>query len=447
MAQTILIEDNEILNDLISVNINAYLGVDLIERKTGMDAINLLMILPSIDLIITAARIGVEETANTIIRFIEENNLITSVIVLGSEKYYHQDFVLSISNRKDWESVVHYSAKILGINEGNLAKKIIPDFVPVPVKYFLNLDQTNCDIYIRIKKSVSEFQFVKRIHAEDSFSRDVIKKYLQQGLINFYVPKEDHKIFSTFVSNRLIEKMDNPKSGLAEKIEIMGDTYDLAIKEISSLGFTTDLIQLTDSLVQNMIKNFETSPIMSGLLHKLINSKTGIMFQKAHMTSVVASDIIKNLNLNEMLRYEKMAYAAFFHDIMLADYEDLAKINSQEELLNARLPIDKFNLVSHHAKMAAELIFKYPDVPIGTDEIIRHHHGSLIGEGFETEIDKLPDLSKIFIIAHHFVVKLLLFKETGGEPRPITDDLYRIYPSADMIIIIKALEKTLKRKK
>ena len=66
MAQVILIESNKIINDLISVNLTSYLGVDLIQRKNAHDTTSLLAILPSIDLIITNFKIGDEETANMI---------------------------------------------------------------------------------------------------------------------------------------------------------------------------------------------------------------------------------------------------------------------------------------------------------------------------------------------------------------------------------------------
>jgi response regulator RpfG family c-di-GMP phosphodiesterase len=195
-----------------------------------------------------------------------------------------------------------------------------------------------------------------------------------------------------------------------------------------------------------MVKNFESSPEMSNLLHKVINSQCGLLFQRCHMTSVVASEIIKNLSFNDPAFYHKMAYASFFHDITLADSEELSKINSFDELENANLNEEKWNMVFNHAKDAALLIKKHPEAPQGADEIIRHHHGTLSGKGFSSAIDNLPDLSKIFIIAHHFVLELVQFKESGGEPKPITEELYKRYPGPAMAIIIKSLEKTLKKK-
>lgn len=446
MAQVILIEENKTLNELISVNLTTYLGVDLIQRKNAEDAISLLAILPNVDLIITSNKIDSEETSQLLTQYILSNKLETSLIVLGSDKEVKNDFTVNIANPKDWEKVIHASAKSLGINENVLVKKVVPDYIAVPVKYFLNLDTVNCDVFIRIKKSPTEYQLVKRIHNGDTFSKDSIKRYLEQGLENFHISKESHKDFAIFLSNKLVEKIDSTTMEITQKIQVMGESYDVAIKEISKLGFTSETIQLTEAIINNMVKNFEKHPEMSNLLHKVINSKTGVLYQRCHMTSVVASQIVKNLKIDDSLAFDKIAYASFFHDVMIAEKEELSKINSFDELEKANLNEEDWDMVFNHAMEASILIRKHPEVPPGVDEIIKHHHGSSNGKGFSNSIDKLPDLSKVFIIAHHFVLELIRYKENGGEPKPVTEELFKRYPSPEMAIIIKALERTLKKK-
>lgn len=446
MAQVILIEDNKTLNDLISVNLTTYLGVDLIQRKNAQETLSLLAILPNVDLIITTLKVIDEPTAEILSHYIVSNKLDTGLIVLGSDQKAKNDFTINIANPKDWEKVIQGSAKVLGISEDVLSQKAVPDYIAVPVRYFLNLDNVNCDVFIRIKKSPTEYQYVKRIHNGDTFSKESIKRYLEQGLENFHIAKEFYKNFTIFLSNRLVGKIDSPDLEVTQRIQIMGESYEVAIKEISKLGFNSETIQLTEAIIENMVKNFEKSPEMSNLLHKVINSQTGLLFQRCHMTSVVASEMIKNLKLNETESYEKIAYASFFHDIMLADREELSKINSFDELEKAALNEEDWDMVFNHAMEASVLIRKHPEAPQGADEIIKHHHGASNGKGFSNSIEKLPDLSKIFIIAHHFVLELIRFKETGGEPKPVTEELYKRYPSPEVAIIIKALEKTLKKK-
>ena len=124
MTQVILIENNKALNDLISINLTTYLGVDLIQRNNAQEALSLLAILPSIDLIITSLKTGEEETAKIISDYISNHRLESGLIVLGTKETANNDFTLNIENTHDWEKVVHGAAKILGINENILAKKI-----------------------------------------------------------------------------------------------------------------------------------------------------------------------------------------------------------------------------------------------------------------------------------------------------------------------------------
>jgi hypothetical protein len=131
---------------------------------------------------------------------------------------------------------------------------------------------------------------------------------------------------------------------------------------------------------------------------------------------------------------------------MLADKEELSRINSFDELEKANLNEDQWDMVFNHAMEASILIRKYPEAPNGTDEIIKNHHGATNGKGFSNTVDKLSELSKIFIVAHHFVLELVNFKENGGQPKSVTEELFKRYPGPEMTIIIKALEHTLKKK-
>lgn len=445
MAQVVLIEDDKNLNDLLSINLNTYLGVDLIQQDSASDCISLLTILPNIDLIIAKNQVGDEKTADVLQQYIEDNKLDATLIVLGSVAKPGPNTVC-VENPREWEKVVHYAAKVLGLNEAEILKKVTPEYVAVPVKYFLNLEVSCCDVFIRIRKTPTEFQFIKRIHSGDNCTKESIIRYQQQGLENFYIPKEDQKRFSIYLSNKLVERMDAPNTDMAEKILLMGESYEVALKEIQKLGFTSETIQLTDSIVSNMIKNFTQGDEMAALLHRVINSRTGMLFQRSHMTSVVASECLKNLKITSPESYEKIAFASFFHDILFLDKENLSKINNQEELDLLNESDEDKKLVFAHAYETAELVKRHPEIQEGVDEIIRHHHGSATGYGFSHQIDSLPELSQIFIIAHQFVLELFLFKERGGKPTPIVDELYKRYPGAQATLIIKAIERTLKKK-
>jgi response regulator RpfG family c-di-GMP phosphodiesterase len=268
---------------------------------------------------------------------------------------------------------------------------------------------------------------------------------LEQGLEYFYISKDSNKNFTIFLSNKLVEKLDTPDMDTTQRIQLMGDSYEIAINEIRKMGFNSETIQLTEAIIKNMLKNFEKNPEMSNLLHKVINSQTGLFYQRCHMTSIVASEMIINLKIADTTAFEKIAYASFFHDIMLLDKDELTKINSSEELEMANLSENDKDMVINHALEASLLIRKYNNAPDGAEVIIKGHHGNSNGKGFSNSIDKFSDLSKIFTMAHHFVLKLVHYKEVGGKPESITGELYKRYPGPELAIIIRSLEHTLKK--
>jgi hypothetical protein len=446
MAQVILLEENEVLNELITINLTNILGIDVVNRKNATAVLGLLEILPEIDLVITQYEIGGENAAALIQKYIVTNHLEVGLIVLGGPSTMDNEFTATIINPKDWEKVVEYSAKILGLTPAILEKKVIPEYVPVPINYFFNLETVNCDVYIRIKKTPTEFQFVKRIHKGDAFTKDVIIRYKSQGLDYFYISNDNRKTFTTYLSNILVEKLDSTTE-ITERIELMGESYEIATKEIINLGFTSEVVQLTDTIINNMIKNVEQSPEMNHLLHKVINAETPLAFQRCHMTSVIASECLKNLKLATPQNILAITFASFFHDINFVDHLDLSKLNSDDETILANLSAEDNTLVQNHAYHASRLVDNYPNIPSGVEKLILEHHGTTHGLGFSLDIETFSTISKVFIIAHDFVLEMIKYKENKTVPRSLSEDLYTRYPTPSCVKIIKALEQSLIKKK
>ena len=182
MAQAILIESNQVMHELLAINLKNYVGLEIIPRKDASEAIGLLDILPDIELIVTRFKIGMEETTLKIIEYIEKNQLEIGLIIIGEPNLDLSEKAVVIKDDKDWEEVIKSAARILGITTGVLPNTVLPDYIPIPTNYFLPLTKSCCDVYIRIKKGPEDFQFIKRIHANDNFTREEIQKYVDQGL-------------------------------------------------------------------------------------------------------------------------------------------------------------------------------------------------------------------------------------------------------------------------
>lgn len=438
MSQTILIEDNEDIRNLFTLNLQTYAGTDVIARLSASDAIELLKILPTINLIISRKKIGKENSASKIIEFLKENNLSIPVICLGEAEELKSEAKV-LTEPILWENLVKTAAHLLGINLEKVSKKIKPDYIPVDIKFFYEINQVPCDIYIRIKKSSTEFQFVKRIHSKDNFDTETIEKYEKQGLKAFYVPSDYEQYFINFVSNRLIKKLEGNLEA-EERIVITGKSYDLVNNQIVHIGqldqATSDL---SDQSILSMIQSVKESPTLNKLLGFLFTSTISYAYQKCHMVSVICHYILSKLEISKPQHLETLSFVAFFSDITLKTKTQI-EINSQEELDHSDLDDEDKLLVLYHARDAAKIIKEHLSAPEGIEQIILETHGNTNGIGFnENPPEEIHNLSKVFMIADAFV-KRLLNHQKYHEKREILDELYAMYKNPSYQKIIKVLE-------
>ena len=448
MSQVILIEPNSNLHELLTLNLQTYTGSEVIPRDNASDAVSLMEMLPGISLVICRNEIENEDSTKVLYEYIKESKEETGLIILGKTTHKVEDIAIVQNDPNNFEETIKIASKILGVTEDGLQNKILPDYIPIPVKYFYPLHTTPCDIFIRIKKGPDDYQFVKRIHGGDTFSKSMILKYTEQGLKDFYIPKDMQINFTNSVSDQLVAKIEKGFNNLDEEIEYIGQTVEIALNEIKKMGFTSATIQLTETIIDNIIKSSKKSPEMSGFLRKVLNSKTSYIYRHFHMSSIVANEMLKSLSNNNEKLFQSVAYASLFKDIALADKEALAKITTFDELESQDLSEEDWDLVFNHALEASIMVRKQNEVPIGVDDIIKVHHGSQNGKGFSTvNVNKFTTPQQVFVISCEFVRHLLRYKEEGGEPSPIVDELYKKYPEPKIAKVIQALESVLRKSK
>ncbi len=452
MAQIIIIEDSKEFNQLLSINLSTYIGAEVIPRDNADSAIELMNLLPKVDLIISKEKIGEEDTAKTIANYIKSENLETILIVLGNDFLELKKIGIAIQEINDWQKIITASANILGISQDELTLKMIPEYIPIPIDFFTSIESCPCDIFLRIKEGAQDFKYIKRVHAYDSYSVDMIQKYIEQGVKNLYIPKQFKKEFTNFLSNQLVLKLEMlPEDAtIDDKISIIGNSFDIVKKQIIEMGFNSATIQLTESIIESIEKTYSNDPKVSTLLHKVLNAPSSLIYQLCHLTSVVAAECIKNiLPENEQKDAASiLTHAAFFNNIALSEEDELIKISSYHELENYELENSKWDLVLNHALISFEILLKHPTLPLIVSTVVKEHHGSINGKGFPEAIDpKLNQYSKIFLVAESFALELLKYryKNAGQDrPAPIVHELYKRFESDEMKSIVKKLEMALK---
>ncbi len=439
MSQTILIENDSELRKVFSLNLLTYTGTDIIDRNNADEAIELLNILPSINLIVT--RTDATDEKNTAIRiynFLQEKQLDIPMIVLG-EVSELKDKVLLLQDPISWEILVKNAANLLGVKDDELAQKVQPKHIPISISYFYDINHTPCDVYIRIKKGVSDFQYVKRLHAQDSFTPDDIDKYGSQGLKDFWIHVDYQQYFVTFVTNCIISKLEN-NIGLDERLLTNANAYEIVREHIQKAGLTAEISELSEVNIRSMIKAIKEAPKLASLLKFLFSSKISYAYQKAHLTCVISNFVVAKQSWYKEKHLETITYLSFFADITLKSAKQM-KINTNEELEAAGLEISEKQDVMTHALDATTLIKEFPQTNEYIEHVLLQHQGSEDGIGFPDDIsEEIHPIAKVFIIADAFV-KTMLDSSAPKNKKEILQILYLQFPSESFQKIIRALEQ------
>jgi len=438
MSQTILIEPNEDLKKLYSLNLTTYAGTDIIDRGSASDTIALLKILPSINLIITVPKIDSEYTAVDIYKYLSKYKLDIPMIILGDCKELNSD-VLCLKSPVDWEILIKHSSLLLGVTEEEARKKIKPNYVPIQTRYFYEINHTPCDVFIRIKKSSSEFEFVKRLYDQDSFEQEDIEKYESQGLTEFYIPRDYQQYFVNFVTNNLIQKLESQSLGIEDRLNLNSSSFEIFKERINSAGFSEDIQELATSSIQSMIKAIKEHPKLSNLLKMLLSSKISYAYQHAHLICVIGDFILSKQNWYEEKHLGIFTSAAFFSDITLKSVFQI-RINSKDEFDRSPLTQAEKDAVLSHAKDASEIIIGTPLYTEYLHTVILQHQGSLEGIGFpEVPPEEIHPIAKVFIISDTFV-KYMLDPNAPKNKKDILTILYAQFSNESFQKIIKVLE-------
>ena len=439
MSQTILLQDNPKLRQLYSLNLQTYTGTNIIERANAAEVIELIKILPSIGLIITDEKVGQEQTAKLICDFLEVNLLDIPMIVLGTQENTEEN-ILRLKKPITWELLIRNAGILLEVRPEMILshKKEKPVYKPVKLDIFDYLEQVPCDIYIKIKQSHKEHQFIKRFNKNTRLAKNEIEKYKSQGIRHFYVTEDYLQYFVTFVTNQLVMKLENSETS-AQKIIDTAHCYDFIREQISESGVTKEIIELTESSIHSMIESINVSPKLGNLLQFLFRSKISYAYKKAHLVAVMGNYIISKQKWYQKKHLEYFTTASFLSDIALNSTHQM-EIQTAMQLESSFLSNEEKMEVWEHAKRAEEIYKAFPEYNPEIAKVIREHHGALNGVGLLDEYtDEISAFSQVFIVVDAFV-KILLDSSTPKNKREILSILYIQYPADFLQRIIQFLE-------
>lgn len=425
MGQIIIIEDNQGLLSVLSNSLKKFTNIEPFPREDAQDAIDLLKILPNVDLIISKNKIGSEDTAVMLSDFISKEGLNTKLVVNGKANLPSSHFV--VESEGDYEDILFYSFKVLNIPLEEIRKKSVSEYLPIKTSIFSHLDFIPCDTFLKLKKPSGTDYYLRCFHQGDNDKVSPIESYISQGVDNLFILKNDEVSFYNVLSDRFTQILETPNIPLKKRLDTMSDAFEIFSSLSVKWGLISCLSQIYDDLISSVKIVFETHHFVPTVYGQIERENYSYNFKNFINLCGAFFLLGKNNFMDLSKEVEKLMGVALLHDVRLRD--DQASIFSLAELKKANLTDLQEEIILDHARDAAEIIQGEKDFPLDMGKIIREHHGDISGLGFpESPKENIGNLSKVFLATERFLKELYETKDSPSIPKilkSLDGDIYK----------------------
>lgn len=418
MGHILLVSDNEVINSIYLVNLKAYVGANVTVKDSAEEAIKLLEVGADLDAILSFSKIKNEETSRIIFDYLKEHKSNLPFVLVGKKNGFSED-VKNISSIFDIKGMVRTVAKILQITAKEMAETSVPEFYPIPLKLFIGMGKSYCDVYYRAEsEDGGDPKYVKMWEKSAKMDKS-LEKLIDKGVRLLYIPANDRLKFINNISSIVIEQLENTKAPLEDKIEAGEQAIELVANKLTEDDVVTEeVMKVSTACVKSMKSVIEEVPKLNKLLSSLLENKTKYVYLHSILGAYIATGIINNIPWGAEEHAEKISFVLFFHDIFLVPiFDKYPSLNGEDDLLFGDILDDKEKeMVLNHARIAGELVSTFKLMPLGADAIIKQHHGVNSGTGFAVNFkDDISPLAKVVIISEEFVSDILKAQNSGAE--------------------------------
>ena len=402
----VIYDTNELRAKLWATSLIDELGCQVHITKRIDSAIGYIETFPTLDLIIAPT-----ENANYDVSAILTNkvrSLSKSLKIL----YYGKttptgDHVFHLKREPLVAALIKTVSQLLGKSVLN------QQYVPIPSQLLKSVENLSCDVFLKLSKDSFEnmILFFKRnnLLEESDFKRLDEKKYTE-----LWIKQENKTIFL----NKVLERINKDLS--TEDEESILDATQTEIKCKNFIYNAVELIGISNERAESILDSIEKMNKESKQLHELKNILNNNIYKKFSFknihpitTALIATNYLLKQTWHTQGQLEAIVIASHLMDLDL-DKDEFVLIRNQLEFDSGDLNRgDKFKIINH-ANTAASKIEKMPKISSTVINLVRTHHGSLNGIGYqEGPVQKLDRLTLLFMAAEELSCFLFRYKNTA----------------------------------
>lgn len=393
--QILLIEFRANVTKTLKLDLLKYFDLSAVVRENEKDALGILEILPDITVALVLNENPKEKTLENIQKHLQMTQKKLTII--------------SYTSDETTETIIQRVGTFLEKpveHDRYLKDHSHEGYKEIPMHFFENLTESPVDLYVQIGEGTAS-RFLKRVNKLDTFPSNMIKEQYNHGIHLFYVQLDDFSIFMTSLSNAFVEKLTIENQNIIHIIDAQCAAFDYLNTYAAVLNFDKNVTEVVETTIDSYIQVLKKENSLAKLIQQVVTKKASINFQGFYLTCLLGHHVYKNMNRYVESKMEKFVMAALFCDMGL-DKRDVFLIHSNTQLINASdeglINTEEIEHIRSHARKNADIIKKYPEMPLDVMSLIRHHHGSPDGIGFhDDEHGQLSDDDLVLLTTHVFI--------------------------------------------
>lgn len=436
MSLTLIVENNEQLRNIYSLNLKTWVGSDSVGVKYASQFKGIYQLQDEkVDLVIAKSKAGDENCAEVVHNVMQELGLNIPMIIIGESKVPPAENIIHLDTGLEIQPLIKQAAGFLGVTAKDMASLSVGSHFEISIEFFKNLKRSVVDVY-----SLSDKNYSLLFPAYQDFAPNEISQLISQGTSKLYVKSGDRLKFVSNVTAELVTHIPLNEVSDDDIVKVQEISINLLQEKLARMGINKETVALSKQNMKQMIGNAKRHPKLGNLMNKMLKNKSSYRFKHTQVLTYVCMHIMEHIDWGNEEQKQKIAFVAFFHDIVLEN-DDQAMIHSEADLKASSLGPAEKDLVSKHAQLSAEIVRKYPSAPMGADIIVRQHHGVNHGVGFsETYGGNLSPMTIVFILAEDFTDGLL---RSGAENMDVVGKIAQMrerYPTQRFQKIIDLLD-------
>jgi HD-GYP domain-containing protein (c-di-GMP phosphodiesterase class II) len=440
LPRSAIIIDNDLhRRKLIAQNLEVYTGCEIIFKKDADDVLAYLKKHPKIDLIVSINMVGDEYTMLKIYYYVKSQRLGIPMILLGQNAKLVGE--VKMCDPEKWEEVIKSAGSLMSVTAEKMMEIEVPPYYPVNIASMQEMKDTNTELFI-----FKDGQYTTWKTRGAKFEDGEVKQLLLSGLVKAFVNKMDRLEFmnhSSVAINTTLKNLNATKDARANAVASAMTNVSMLLKEV---GMNQAMVVTSRNAVKGIMHITQNTPGIDEMMNMITQSKDSYLYRHCLLISMLGHNAITHVEWGNKEQKSKIAFAAFFHDITIPE-DNLCKIHSKKDLIDAKLSPEDYKKVERHAYQCCEVLAKYPNLPFGADNLILQHHGSLTGIGFaDDQLDnRVSPLAVIFRVLEDYVDHILRLpgKEQAAERKGVLGKLEEKYNKASYRKAFLALKKTI----